>query len=404
MARCVRRPRPARVLCELIAAEGAPDIVEVQDYGALAHAFLKRRLIHAGPGVGRARRADRASAPTRIAPSSTCEGDRRAPHGLLSPTPRALVLRRRRRGVRALRLHRPRRCAKIGFPTARGERDVQPLRRGQPRRPAALRRSLSRSGSRWRRRCIRRPNRSSISASCRRRRGVGDLLGALDALHTEGRGAPPVWLFGPRRLPGRDADHGHRRSLSRRHARLFDARPRPLVRAAMAPGRAEGAVRRASHRRPALSRRLPALRLHRGGAVRAPFPLTRANGGPGRADPPPSCTRCCSPSFDRPDVLGDQLAALRGPGSARPARAVSHRLQAAVRAKTDRGRRAAPEAGGAWPRCLRPAAAHAIPFRPRPDPGVRRTGRRDPPRCLADCGPRSAARDPQAYAGPAPPA
>jgi glycogen(starch) synthase len=312
------------LLRDLIAAEGAPDAVEVQDYGALAHAFLKHRLIHADQAWPRV-------VLTAHRPNAHCaliDGEGVDEH-------RAAFLADAERWCYAAAdaVFAP--CAfiapalaRIGFPTADAKVVFNPYDAGDLD-ALAPEPSLE-------------PERIALEAALhtaaepllyfgklQAQKGAPDLLAALDALHTEGE-APPVWLF------GRDAFLAGTPTtafdaLGRRHARLFDG---GHARYFGGYGPAEMKALCGEHPIVALPYREDCLPYAFVEAVLCgAIPLTRANGGQAELIPA-ELHGLLLIDFDRPDGLGERLAALRGLGPL-ARRALSRRLQAAVRARTD---------------------------------------------------------------------
>ncbi len=197
---------------QLIANEGAPDVVEFQDYGALAWDFLKHRLFH--PEVAWPR-----VVLTAHRPHLHCvitDGD--SPHehrtAFLGEAERwcyaaaDAVFAPCRFIVGALQA--------LGFPMTRAQVVSNPFDPallpppGDELVPEAL--ELSRA-------LHTRAEPVLVFGKLQAQKGAPDLLATLDALHTEGE-APPCWLFGRDAFLSGSPTTAYD-ALERRHRRLF---------------------------------------------------------------------------------------------------------------------------------------------------------------------------------------
>ena len=198
----------------LIEAEGAPDVVEFQDYGALGYSFLKHRLMH----------------PEVVWPKVVLTAHRPHVHCLISDddSPHehsAAFLADAERWCYAAAdaVFAP--CqfilgplARLGFPLHRAEVVHNPYGAGQlaSLAPAS---HLAPEALEFSRRRHTTAEPLLFFGKLQRQKGVVDLLAAIDALQTEGA-ATPLWLF------GRDAFLSGAASttyddLEQRHRRLF---------------------------------------------------------------------------------------------------------------------------------------------------------------------------------------
>ena len=212
---------PLRIACEagemvraLIAAEGAPDVVEFQDYGALAYSFLKHRLMHLEMDWPRV-------VLTAHRPHAHCvvsDGDSAHEHStaFLADAERWCY-------AAADAVFAPCRfilgpLAELGFPVVGAQVVHNPYDKAlleavapSPElAPEALElgRALHTSAEPL-----------LFFGKLQRQKGAPDLFVALDALHTEGE-APPLWAFGRDAFLSGSASTTYD-ALERRHRRMF---------------------------------------------------------------------------------------------------------------------------------------------------------------------------------------
>ena len=308
----------------LIEAEGAPDVVEFQDYGALAHGFLKHRLMH----------------PEVVWPKVVLTAHRPHLHCLISDddSPHehsAAFLADAERWCYAAAdaVFAPCRfilepLAQLGFPLDRAEVVHNPYGAGQldslapsPHlAPEAL--ELSR-----RRHTAAEP--LLFFGKLQRQKGAVDLLAALDALNTEG-GAPPLWLFGRDAFLSGAAGTTYD-GLEQRHRRLFAS---GRVRYFGGYGAADLRALCQAHPVALLPYRedcLPYAFIET--VLCGAIPLTNANGGQ-RELIAPELHDLLTADVTQPDAWAAKARALLALNAADRA-ALSRRLQAQVRAATD---------------------------------------------------------------------
>ena len=306
----------------LIATEGAPDIVEFQDYGALAWDFLKHRLFH--PEMDWPRVVLTAHRPHLHCVAT--DGD--SPH-----EHRTAFLGEVERWCYAAAdaVFAP--CQFIlgaldalGFPVAQARMVRNPfdpvlaVPSGDDLVPEAL--ELSRA--------LYTPQEPVLFfGKLQAQKGAPDLLAALDALHTEGE-APPCWLFGRDAFLSGTATTAYD-DLERRHRRLFDA-----GRVRYFGGHQAADLQRlcAGHPIVALPYREDCLPYAFIEAVLfGALPLTSANGGQGELIPT-ELREPLTAEVTQPDAWLAKLRRLLGLSA--PERAqLSARLKASVRAETD---------------------------------------------------------------------
>ncbi len=310
------------VVRALVASEGAPDVVEFQDYGALAWDFLKHRLFHPEmdwpPVVLTAHR-----------PHLHCvitDGD--SPHehrtAFLGGVERwcyaaaDAVFAPCRFIVGALDA--------LGFPVGRAQVVRNPFDPdllappGHDLVPEAL--ELSRA--------LHTPSEPVLFlGKLQAQKGAPDLLAALDALHTEGE-APPCWLFGRDAFLSGTATTAYD-ALERRHRRLF-----ATGHVRYFGGHQAGDLRRlcADHPIVALPYREDCLPYAFIEAVLCgALPLTSANGGQAELIPA-ELREQLTAEVTQPDAWIAKLRRLLDMGAAERAR-LSLRLKASVGAETD---------------------------------------------------------------------
>ncbi len=309
----------------LITAEGPPDVVEFQDYGALAHAFLKHRLMypqgdwprvvltahrphvhcvvtdgdspheHRTAFLADAERWCYAAADAVLAP---CRFILEPLKALGFPLPRVEVV------------HNP-------YAPAAGEPDAGGLE------PEAL--ELARALHTLAEPVL-------VFGKLQAQKGAPDLLATLDALHTE-REAPPVWLFGRDAFLS-DSPTTVYDALERRHRRLFQA---GRVRYLGGYGVEQMRALCRNHPVVALPYRedcLPYAFIE--AVVAGALPLTSARGGQAELIPP-DLHDLLTADVRRPDQWAAKLRALLALEPSARAR-LSGRLAAAVTTKTDPAR------------------------------------------------------------------
>ncbi len=306
----------------LIAAEGAPDVVEFQDYGALAWDVLKHRLFH--PEVDWPR-----VVLTAHRPHLHCvitDGD--SPHehrtAFLGDVERwcyaaaDAVFAPCRFIVGALEA--------IGFPVSRAQVVYNPFDPAllAPASPDLIPEALELS------RALHTPAEPLLFlGKLQAQKGAPDLLAALDALQTEGE-APPCWLLGRDAFLSGSATTAYD-ALERRHRRLFGTgRVRYLG------GYEGGDLRRlcASHPIAALPYREDCLPYAFIEAVTdGALPLTSAQGGQVELIPP-DLQAALTADVARPDAWATKARHLLALSAAERAQ-LSARLQASVAARTD---------------------------------------------------------------------
>ena len=369
----------------LIAAEGAPDVVEFQDYGALAWDFLKHRLFN--PQIDWPR-----VVLTAHRPHLHCvvtDGD--SPHehrtAFVGDAERwcyaaaDAVFAPCRFIIGALEA--------IGFPVARAQVVCNPFdpsllaQASADLIPEAL--ELART--------LHTPEEPILFfGKLQAQKGAPDLLAALDALHTEGE-APPCWLFGRDAFLSGTATTAYD-ALERRHRRLF------------ASGRVRyfgvheaGDLQRLCARHPvaALPYRedcLPYAFVE--AAMCGALPLTSANGGQAELIPD-DMREALTADVTRPDAWAAKARRLLALSAAERAQ-LSARLRASVAARTD------PEAvfaakSAALQRVRPTYRTHDYPF---VHPAAQLYGRSDPARrrALAEAVPQRGATRALRTAGP----
>ena len=306
----------------LIAAEGAPDVVEFQDYGGLAWDFLKHRLFH--PEVDWPRvvlTAHRPHLHCVIADGDSPHEHRTAFLGEVERWCYAAadaVLAPCRFIIGALDT--------LGFPVARARVVRNPFDPtllpppGDDLVPEAL--ELSRA--------LHTPSEPILFfGKLQAQKGAPDLLATLDALHTECE-APPCWLFGRDAfLSGTGAAAYD--ALERRHGRLFAA-----GRARYFGAHQAGDLQRlcADHPVVAMPYRedcLPYAFIE--AVVCGALPLTSANGGQAELIPA-ELREQLTAEVTQPDAWLAKLRRLLDLSAAERAR-LSRRLKAAMCAETD---------------------------------------------------------------------
>ena len=311
------------VVRALIAAEGAPDVVEFQDYGALAYGFLKHRLAHPQAAWPRV-------VLTAHRPHAHCvatDGD--SPH-----EHRTAFLADAERWCYAAADAVLSPCrfilgplAELGFPLDRAAvvpnpYDPTALRRAPPSQrlqPEAL--ELARALHTTHEPVL-------FFGKLQSQKGGPDLVASLAALHGHGE-APRLWMF------GRDAflsgtpttsydalERRHERLFATGHVRYFGGYDLADIRALCA-----------AHPVAALPYREDCLPYAFVEAVSCgALPLTSAQGGQGELMPPELRDRLTADAT-RPDAWAAKARALLALGPLERA-ALSERLQAFVRAAT----------------------------------------------------------------------
>ena len=306
----------------LIAAEGAPDVVEVQDYGALAQGVLKHRLMHADQDWPRV-------VLTAHRPNLHCViTDDDSPH-----EHRAAFLGEAERWCYAAAdavlapcrfILQP--LAELGFPMDRAEVVSNPFDPADLAPPSP---DLAPEALDLQRRLHTPLEPVLFFGKLQAQKGAPDLLASLDALYTQGE-APPLWMF------GRDAflsgtpttaydalERRHRRLFACRHVRYFG-------------GYGPGDMRALCERHPIVA--LP----YREDCLPYAFieavlcggvPLTSARGGQLELVPPDLHDRLGADATC-PDTWSSKARALLALDPAERA-LLSARLQASVRARTD---------------------------------------------------------------------
>ena len=306
----------------LVASEGAPDVVEFQDYGALAWDFLKHRLFHPETDWPRV---------VLIAhrPHLHCvitDGD--SPHehrtAFLGEVERwcyaaaDAVFAPCRFIIGALDA--------LGFPVGRAEVVRNPFDPGLLPPPGhdLLPEALELS------RVLHTPSEPVLFfGKLQAQKGAPDLLAALDALHTEGE-APPCWLFGRDAFLSGTPTTAYD-ALERRHRRLF---AEDQVR--YFGGHQAGDLRRlcAHHPIVALPYREDCLPYAFVEAVLCgALPLTSANGGQAELIPA-ELREPLTAEVTQPDAWIAKLRRLLDMGAAERAK-LSARLKASIGARTD---------------------------------------------------------------------
>jgi glycogen synthase len=312
----------AAVLIQLIAAEGAPDVVEAPDYGALAHGFLKYRLMHADRDWPRV-------ILTAHRPHLHCVlTDDDSPHehstAFLADAERWCYAAADAVFAPCRFILEP--LAELDFPLERAEVVFNPYAppppddAPSPLAPEALE-------------LVRRLHAPAEPVLCfaklQAQKGAPDLLASLDALHTEGE-APPLWLLGRDAFLSGTPTTAYD-ALERRHARLFAS---GQVRYFGGYGAHDLRTLCAPHPVVALPYREDCLPYAFIEAVLAGgLPLTQARGGQLELAPERLRERLTADATRPDDWLAKARALLRlGPAE----RALlSAELQAAVRAATD---------------------------------------------------------------------
>jgi glycogen synthase len=309
------------MLVALIADEGSPDVVEIQDYEALAHGFLKHRLMHAEEAWPRV-------ILTAHRPRLHCiVTDDDSPHdhsaAFLGDAERWCY-------AAADAVFSPCRfilepLSQLGFSVTSAEVVFNPYSASnEAGRSALAAEALELT------RLLHTPAEPVLCfAKLQAQKGATDLLAALDALHTEGE-APPLWLF------GRDAflsgtpttaydavERRHRRLFASKHVRYFGGYG-PVDIERLCP----------EHPVVALPFREDCLPYAFIEAVMAGgLPLTHARGGQLELVPEHLRGRL-SADATRPDLWADQARSLLALGPADRA-ALSRELKAAVSLHTD---------------------------------------------------------------------
>ena len=306
----------------LIAAEGAPDVVEFQDYGALAWDFLKHRLFH--PQVDWPRvvlTAHRPHLHCVIADGDSPHEHRTAFVGDAERWCYAAadaVFAPCRFIVGALEA--------IGFPVSRAQVVRNPFDPGllAPASADLIPEALELA------RTLHTPDEPVLFlGKLQAQKGAPDLLATLDALHAEGE-APPCWLFGRDAFLSGTATTAYD-ALERRHRRLFAS-----GRVRYFGGHEAGDLQRLCARHPvaALPYREDCLPYAFIEAVMCgALPLTSANGGQAELIPA-DLHAALTADVTRPDAWAAKARRLLALGAAERAQ-LSARLRASVAARTD---------------------------------------------------------------------
>ena len=306
----------------LIAAEGAPDVVEVQDYGALAQGVLKHRLMHADQDWPRVvLTAHRPNLHCVVTDDDSAHEHRTAFLGEAERWCYAAadaVLAPSRFILQPL--------AELGFPLDRAEVVFNPF---DPADLAASSRDLAPEALELQRRLHTPSEPVLFFGKLQAQKGAPDLLASLDALHTESE-APPLWLFGRDAFLSGTPTTAYD-ALERRHRRLFAAGHVRYF-----GGYDSGDLRALCERHPivALPYREDCLPYAFIEAVLCGgIPLTSVRGGQLELVPPDLHARL-SADATRPDDWAAQARAMLALDPGQRA-LLSARLQASVRARTN---------------------------------------------------------------------
>ena len=308
----------------LVEAEGAPDVLEFQDYGALAYSFLKHRLMH--PEVDWPRVVLTAHRPHVHCLLSDDDSPHEHSAAFLADAERWCY-------AAADAVFAPCRfilgpLAQLGFPLDRADVVHNPY---EPSQLDALAPSahMAPEALELSRRLHTAAEPLLFFGKLQQQKGAPDLLAALDALQTEDEG-PPLWAF------GRDAFLSGTASttydgLERRHRRLFAS---GQVRYFGGYGTADLRALCTPHPVVALPYREDCLPYAFIEAILCgAIPLTSANGGQ-RELIAPELHDQLTAEVTQPDAWATKARALLALGPAERAH-LSRRLQMQVRAATD---------------------------------------------------------------------